>query len=546
MLSRNVIIGLTITSLLVLAGIIGYFVKGKARGENEPSSARAGTATGTPPPITVAPPPSPVSSSMYVAGPRGPTGPMGLPGLDGLDGITGPTGPRGSVITGAPGWSGPRGEPGVQGPMGVPGRNGMDGSMGPTGLPGMTGPTGEIGPMGSSGVMGFKGMMGPTGNAGVTGPTGFRGDPGPLGERGPPGDPGPVGLLGIQGVTGPTGSTGPTGPGGLVGSTGPTGLDGVAGPTGPRGIPGVIGPTGRLGGIGLEGLPGNMGPTGTVGSPGPLRGAQGNPGVMGATGALGPTGTFPILANTYTVRYISLKRIAPSLGSDSAGVTYSTTQSAILSTWSGNVQTRKNNITTFATDYKHGYSVGTLVRVVITTGDASFNVPNGQVLSVTNDWTFSLLNPGPDASVKVAANMLTNPSDRVPLQTINLATFAVWAEVNGFLSRVPPAAVFATPRYLNSDSWDKGNALDNNPETAYISDATTNPYVTLDLGTMRKVSRVLVIPRQGYDFRMYGLQLQLADDSQKIVYAQNLITVQSAYDLTFSTPSDSAILPLLT
>jgi hypothetical protein len=44
---------------------------------------------------------------------------------------------------------------------------------------------------------------------------------------------------------------------------------------------------------------------------------------------------------------------------------------------------------------------------------------------------------------------------------------------------------------------------------------------------------------------MTGLQLQLGGESQTIVYAKNISTAENAYDFTFNTPSDAAVIPLM-
>jgi len=141
----------------------------------------------------------------------------------------------------------------------------------------------------------------------------------------------------------------------------------------------------------------------------------------------------------------------------------------------------------------------------------------------------------------------SNP-DAGAKQTINLATFAVWVDIDGYLTRVPPRAVYATDRYVYNDIWTKNNAIDESPDTVYHSALTKsnrNQFITLDLGLTRKIARVLLIPRQGFNSRMTGLQLQLGNDSGTIVYAKNLTTVQNTYELTFGGPSDTAVQPLM-
>jgi hypothetical protein len=133
-------------------------------------------------------------------------------------------------------------------------------------------------------------------------------------------------------------------------------------------------------------------------------------------------------------------------------------------------------------------------------------------------------------------------------QTINLATFAVWVDIDGFLTRVPPRAVYATDRYLYMDLWTKNNAVDESPDTVYHSPLTKsnrNQFITLDLGVTRKIARVLLIPRQGFNGRMTGLQLQLGNNSGVIVYAKNLTTPQNTYEIMFDGPSDTAVQPLM-
>jgi LPXTG-motif cell wall-anchored protein len=133
-------------------------------------------------------------------------------------------------------------------------------------------------------------------------------------------------------------------------------------------------------------------------------------------------------------------------------------------------------------------------------------------------------------------------------RTINLATFSVWVDVDGSLVRIPPVSVTASPRHMDSATWDKSNVLDDNPDTIYhapLASVTTQPFITLDLGVPRKVARVLLIPRPGYGNRMVGLQLQLADGSGTIVYARNVTAAQDLYEYTVADAADPADTPLL-
>jgi hypothetical protein len=122
----------------------------------------------------------------------------------------------------------------------------------------------------------------------------------------------------------------------------------------------------------------------------------------------------------------------------------------------------------------------------------------------------------------------------------------VWADIDGFLTRIPPYMITASPRLMDLAVWDKANVLDDNSDTAYHSELSIKqPFITLDMGTTRKIARVLLIPRLGYGTRMVGLQLQLADASANIVYARDLTTAQDIYEITFNEPSNTPSTPLL-
>ena len=530
MLSQRTIIGLVVVGIVCLVGILGYVVSVR-KGQTDGTNIRAGTTSTTPPPpppppggTTPSPPPI-VSSSVGVTGPTGPAGPTGPMGLNGLDGTTGPMGLRGypGLETGAPGL---RGEPGPMGPMGIPGLNGMDGVTGPMGDPGVTGPTGETGPRGNPGVDGPSGEMGPMGDSGITGATGPTGNEGP---RGLTGTPGVIGAQGAQGALGARGLTGPTG----VGPTGNGGPPGLMGLTGPRGSAGSVGSR----------IPGVTGPTGPTGNGGP-EGVKGMIGNTGDTGPMGPTGSLSI-TNTYNARYVSVKRIANSLESNDVPSTLQATRGTIrvmdcgtkvLSTQTNQIMYagRGDGIVSLGTASAHNLKVGDCIQTDIPS-TPSLSTPANltvQVLSVPSQWSLTYALPAEK-------------------QTINLATFAVWADINGFPARVYPTRVFATPRLSDQPAWDKSNAaLDDNPDTVYhsqpIPPRPITQYITLDLGTTRKVSRVLLISRPGNDQRMTGLQLQLGDGTQNIVYARNLTTAQSAYDITFGGASDPPVVPLMT
>ncbi|XP_013870872.1 scavenger receptor class A member 3 isoform X2 [Austrofundulus limnaeus] len=137
-------------------------------------------------------------------GPPGPKGNRGDPGSKGPGGLTGSKGDRGPIGSSGPagvkGSLGPKGAPGEPGPVGTRGAPGIKGAKGSIGLPGPKGERGQKGDMGPSGtdgapgLIGSPGIQGQVGQPGVTGPPGSRGKPGPAGPPGPPGTPGPPGL----------------------------------------------------------------------------------------------------------------------------------------------------------------------------------------------------------------------------------------------------------------------------------------------------------------------------------------------------------------
>ncbi|XP_019726294.1 scavenger receptor class A member 3 isoform X2 [Hippocampus comes] len=139
---------------------------------------------------------------------------------------------------------------GAPGPPGPKGNRGETGSKGPLGL---TGGKGDRGPIGGRGSQGEKGSSGPRGAPGQPGPSGSRGAIGNTGLKGGPGQPGPRGEKGQKGDMGPLGKTGVPGPRGPSGIQGQTGLPGIIGPPGPKGKPG---PTGAPGPPGTPGPPG--------------------------------------------------------------------------------------------------------------------------------------------------------------------------------------------------------------------------------------------------------------------------------------------------
>lgn len=329
----------------------------------------------------------------------------------------------------------------------------------------------------------------------ISRPTGPTGPTGPMGLQGLMGNTGPA-AIGMDGVTGPTGSRGVTGPPGfsITGPTGPSGRN-ITGAPGSQGIPGDLGPPGPTGPMGPNGPPGGPpGPTGPSGSPGSASrvtgptgstGTNGRDGLDGVTGPRGPPGV-----------------------TGSRGQTGSTS-------WSSTGPTGA-------------------------TGAPGVTGPGSPILTSI---------PARYVSLKrIADSAETDPMTGAK-QTINLATFAVWADVDGFMTRVPPVRIMATARYMDQAVWDKGNALGDNPDTVYHSVLTNRPkwhYITLDLGMTRNVARVSLVPRSTFARRMTGLQLQLGNESQTIVYAKNISTEQNVYEFTFSTPSDTAIIPLMT
>ena len=240
-------------------------------------------------------------------------------------------------LRGAPGATGPQGNPGLKGDTGAQGIQGVQGPIGLTGAQGIQGPIGLKGDTGAKGVKGDTGAQGPIG---LTGPKGDKGDRGNDGtgvaikgtftstSQLPAtgnviGDAfliggnlhiwqgsswnnagtiqGPQGIQGIQGVKGDTGAQGlkgDAGPKGDTGTKGDTGADGIQGPIGltgakgDTGIQGPIGLTGATGERGLQGIQGNIGPKGDTGIQGPigLTGLKGDTGADGIQGPIGLTG----------------------------------------------------------------------------------------------------------------------------------------------------------------------------------------------------------------------------------------------------------------
>ncbi|KAM4633566.1 scavenger receptor class A member 3 [Polymixia lowei] len=139
----------------------------------------------------------------------------------------------------------------------------------------LKGAPGPPGPKGNRGETGARGPVGLTGNKGDRGPIGVRGflgERGPIGPKGAQGEPGPTGArggAGIKGTKGALGLPGPRGERGQKGDIGNTGKDGIQGPKGPPGIQGQAGLPGIQGVRGFKGEPGPVGPPGPPGTPGP-------------------------------------------------------------------------------------------------------------------------------------------------------------------------------------------------------------------------------------------------------------------------------------
>ncbi|XP_029352623.1 scavenger receptor class A member 3 [Echeneis naucrates] len=147
----------------------------------------------------------------------------------------------------------------LKGAPGPPGPKGNRGETGPKGPLGLTGNKGDRGPIGSRGSAGEKGSVGPKGAPGERGPNGNRGVVGVKGAKGSLGNPGLRGEMGQKGDTGLPGKDGVPGPAGPPGFQGQPGYPGTIGPIGPRGKPGPPGPPGPPGIPGPPGLPYNHG-----------------------------------------------------------------------------------------------------------------------------------------------------------------------------------------------------------------------------------------------------------------------------------------------
>lgn len=143
-----------------------------------------------------------------------------------------------TIVKGAPGLPGPKGNRGDTGSKGPMGLTGSKGDRGPSGTRGASGEKGSLGPKGAPGEVGPSGSKGA---AGLKGAKGAIGPPGVKGERGPKGDRGFPGSDGLQGPNGPMGIQGQAGLPGIIGPPGPRGKQGATGPPGPPGNPGPPG-----------------------------------------------------------------------------------------------------------------------------------------------------------------------------------------------------------------------------------------------------------------------------------------------------------------
>ncbi|CAL8317573.1 unnamed protein product [Merluccius merluccius] len=135
-----------------------------------------------------------------------------------------------------------RGAPGPQGAKGNRGETGTKGPMGLTGIKGDRGPTGGRGLLGEKGFVGQKGDQGepgPRGSNGMLGMKGSKGSFGAIGTRGDRGQKGDQGIPGKNGLPGPKGPSGIQGQAGLPGIHGTSGSKGMQGPAGHPGAPGL-------------------------------------------------------------------------------------------------------------------------------------------------------------------------------------------------------------------------------------------------------------------------------------------------------------------
>jgi hypothetical protein len=149
---------------------------------------------------------------------------------------------------------------------------------------------------------------------------------------------------------------------------------------------------------------------------------------------------------------------------------------------------------------------------------------------------------------------ISNSLDMSP-RMINLATFAIWEDRSGFLTRITPGtalfSVSASELYTGDGVlYPKSNIIDDDSRTFYHSSTgRVNPqYITIDLGEERPIAAVMIASRQEWIPRMTGLQLQLADKSGSIIYANSrafLGTNPQFNWIYFNSASDSAVHPLL-
>jgi hypothetical protein len=368
-------------------------------------------------------------------GPKGDTGASGPAGLKGDTGATGPVGPKGETgaagIQGNVGPIGAKGDTGATGsigPKGDPGTTGLTGPKGDTGLTGAKGDTGDVGPIGPKGDTGTTGLTGPKGDIGDIGPTGLKGD---TGLTGPKGDTGDVGPIGPKGDTGTTGLTGPKGDTGLTGPKGDTGDVGLTGPKGDTGTTGLTGPKGDTGDIGLTGPKGDTGATGLTGP----KGDTGDVGPIGPTGPAGdpldflnvPSQILPGTTNLYTLGSTDKRWSGMYLGTGSmflkdgvlgtdAGINVSNGVMAI----SGATQFQAGQLNLASASIESTIS-GTTIQLGLTGSLGTFLVNRNLVLGTSRTLQFS------DGSIQRQAadileisNQAGKPTNALPYITLDM------------------------------------------------------------------------------------------------------------------------------
>lgn len=120
-------------------------------------------------------------------------------------------------------------------------------------------------------------------------------------------------------------------------------------------------------------------------------------------------------------------------------------------------------------------------------------------------------------------------------EPINIANFIIY-DIDGTI--ITPNALSVNPDIAFGDGkYPKAKTSTDLADIVLIetrASSTSLPYIEYDLGSSKKVSKILIINRKKYNQRMQGTLIRILDDDRNQVYEKKISELQDIYSINIS------------